>query len=290
MSRDSEPLRTEQDAAGGPLRRLIKEPLVHFLLIGMLLFLFYPMVGGSGGDRTIRVDDKVVEGLTAQFQSTWQREPTAAETQALIESHIREEIFYREGLALGLDRNDPTIKRRVRQKYELIAEEAEAAEAPTDAELEAWLTAHPERYAEPGLATFEQILVDPGRHGGSVEAAVQSARTALANGADPASLSASRMLPLRFDQYPIDLVARDLGSDFARSLARLRTGEWQGPVRSGYGLHLVKVDKLVPGRTPALDEVRQPVTRDWEANRRSKAADAQYRRLRSAYRIELATE
>lgn len=268
--------------------RLSREPLVHFLLLGLLLFLLYAMVGGSGSDRSIRVDEKVVAALTAQFQRTWQRQPTAAESKTLIESYIREEIFYREGLALGLDRDDPLIKRRVRQKFEVMAEESEAAEPPTDAQLTDWLKSHSGRYANPTLATFEQILVDPAQHGGSGEAAIQSARAALAKGVDPLEIGTGRMLPPRFDLFPLDLVERDLGPDFARSLPKLRPGQWEGPVRSGYGLHLVKLSKLVPGRAPPLDEVRKAVTRDWEANRRTRAADAYYRRLREGYRVEVA--
>jgi hypothetical protein len=267
--------------------RLSREPLVHFLLLGLLLFLLYAVLGGGGGDRRIRVDDKVVAGLTAQFELTWQRPPTAAELDALIETYVREEIFYREGLALGLDQDDPLIKRRVRQKFEVMAEESEAAEPPTDAQLNDWLKAHADRYANPAIVTFEQILVDPAAHGGSSRAAVLAARKALASGVDPAEIGTGRMLPPRFDLFPIDLVERDLGSGFAKALPTLRSGEWEGPVRSGYGLHLVKLDKLLPGRMPHLDEVRRAVTRDWEADRRKRAADGYYRRLRDGYRIDL---
>ncbi len=270
--------------------RLSREPLVHFLLLGLLLFLLYAVLGGSGGDRSIRIDDKVVAGLVAQFEATWQRPPTDRELNALVESHIREEIFYREGVALGLDRDDPTIKRRVGQKFEVLAEESEAAAAPTDAELDVWLTDHADRYADPALITFEQIVVDPAQQGGSTEAALQSARKALAAGAEPAEISASRMLPPRFDLFPLDLVARDLGADFARALPKLRPGQWEGPVRSGYGTHLVRVEKMIAGRVPPLDEVRKAVARDFEADRRSKAADAYYRRLRADYRVELASK
>ena len=269
------------------IARLSREPLVHFLLLGLLLFLLYAVLGGSRGDRSIRVDDKVVGILSAQFQATWQRPPTDRELNALVESYVRDEIFYREGVALGLDRDDPTIKRRVRQKFETVAEESEAATPPTDAELNAWLRNHADRYADPALITFEQIMVDPAPHGGSTEAALQSARKSLAGGAEPADTSASRMLPPRYDLFPIDLVARDLGPGFARALPTLRPGQWEGPVRSGYGIHLVRVDKLIPGRVPPLDEVRKAVARDFEADRRAKAADAYFRRIKDDYRIEL---
>jgi hypothetical protein len=267
--------------------RLLREPLVHFLLLGLLLFVLYAALGGSGSGRSIRVDDKVGAGLIAKFEATWQRPPTQGELNALIDSHVRDEIFYREGLALGLDRDDPTIKRRVGQKFQLLAEESEAAFPPTDAELDAWLKAHKGRYAEPPLVTFEQILIDPGPFGGSVATAVKAARKALAAGSDPAGLGAGRMLPSRFDLFPLDLVERDLGPDFARALPKLRLGQWEGPIRSGFGFHLVRVEKLIPGRTPPLGQVRKAVARDFEADRRSRAADAAYRRLRGEYRVEL---
>jgi hypothetical protein len=267
--------------------RLSREPLVHFLLIGLLLFLLYAALGGSGGDRSIRIDDKVVANLAAQFERTWQRPPSDVELEALVDSHIREEIFYREGIALGLDRDDPTIKRRITQKFAVLAEESEDAASPTDAQLDEWLRTHADRYAEPTLTSFQQLMVDPAAHGGSAEAAVQAAREALANGADPAEIGTSRMIPARFDLYPLDLVERDFGPGFARQLNQLRDGSWEGPVRSGYGIHLVKVEIRVPGRVPPLDQVRKAVARDFEADRRAKAASAYYKRLREEYRVEM---
>lgn len=291
MSRDGQPRHAGQDVRQGlfgkRLGALAKEPLVHFFLIGMLLFAGYAVVGGPSDERSIRVDDQVVAALSKQFEATWQRPPTAVELRALVDSHVREEIFYREGIALGLDRDDPTIRRRVRQKFEVLAEENESAAPPTEAELGAWLTARPDRYAEPALITFEQILLDPAQHGNSTNAALQSARRKLAAGTAAADINASRMLPARFDLVPLDLIERDLGRDFARSLSGLRPGHWEGPVRSGFGIHLARVEKLIPGRVPPLDEVRKAVARDFEADRRTKAADATLRRLKDDYRIEL---
>jgi hypothetical protein len=202
---------------------------------------------------------------------------------ALIESYVRDEILYREGVALGLDRDDPTIKRRVSQKFATIAEEYEAAKAPTDAELEQWIRRHPVRYAEPSLVTFDQIMFDPS---GNSPAALQAARKALAAGADAQTLGDGRMLLPHFELYPIDIVQRDFGLEFARSLLSIRQGEWEGPIRSGYGLHLVRVKKLVPGRTPSLAEVRTAVARDFEQDRRARSLDTAYRRLRQSYKIE----
>lgn len=263
--------------------RLLREPLVHFLAIGLLLFALYGLVGGRNADRNIRVDDSVAATLFAQFRKTWQRAPTAEEMETLVESYVRDEIFYREGSEIGLDRDDPTIKRRVSQKFATIAEESEPAEAATDAQLEAWMKRHPERYARPALVTFDQIAFDGSKEG---LAALQSARKALAAGADPQTLGQGRMLLPHFELYPIDLVQRDFGPDFARAIATVRPGVWEGPIKSGYGVHLVRVEKAVAGSPPELADVRAAVARDYEQNRRTQSLEAAYRKLRESYRIE----
>ena len=277
------PVRVEPVTWFGRLRR---EPLVHFLLIGLLLFVLYGFLGRGSGDHDIRVDDKVVAALVAQFQNTWQRPPTAGEMNALVDSYVHDEIFYREGVALGLDRDDPTIKRRVSQKFATIAEESEPANPPTDAQLDQWLRRHAGRYADPALITFDQIAFEPARSEVLDDAAVESARKALAAGADPRTLGNGRMLLPHFELYPADLVERDFGGGFAKALLSLPTGRWEGPIRSGYGVHLVKVEKVVPGRLPNLGEVRTAVARDYEEDRRKRSAETDYFKLRQNYRVE----
>jgi hypothetical protein len=267
--------------------KLAREPLVHFLLIGLLLFIAFAALGRDDSNRTIRVDDNVVAALSGQFQAAWQRPPTDSELRALVDNYVRDEIFYREGVALGLDRDDPMIKRRVRQKYEVLAEETEAADPPTEAELEAWLKRNAGRYAEPALVTFDQVLLGQAQSAASIAAAQRSALAALARGADPAELGASRMLPPRLDQMPIDLVARDFGEEFAKALASAPTGRWEGPIRSGYGMHLVKVERRIPGRLPSLDQVRGAVIRDMEAERRRRSVEKNLRRLKKGYSVEV---
>src|SRR5262245_14953082 len=170
----------------GLMGRMLREPLLHFLVLGALLFALYDLVGGgAAGDRKIDVDDRVAATLYGQFNKTLHRPPTASEMNELVESYVRDEIFYREGVLLGLDRDDPTIKRRVSQKFSTIAEESEAAKAPTDAELERWMNEHPDRYAEPALVTFDQIAF---RSGGTQLAEIEAAREALAAGVDPITL------------------------------------------------------------------------------------------------------
>ena len=268
------------------VQRFVREPLIHFLLIGLLLFVLYDAVGSGSDNRDIRVDDNVVSSLYAQFHNTWQRSPTPAEMSALVNSYVREQIFYREGVALGLDRDDPTITRRISQKFTTIAEESEAARPPTDADLRRWLSQHADRYADPALITFDQIAFEPKRKNEPDTAELEAAREALAEGADPQTLGNGRMLLPHYELYPIDLVQRDFGPDFARGLLRARRGAWEGPVSSGYGQHLVRMEKVLSGRIPQLDEVRTAVTRDYEEDRRQRTVEAAYRKLRERYRIE----
>jgi hypothetical protein len=253
------------------------------LLIGLLLFALYGLVVGGNADRGIRVDDNVASSLYAQFSKTWQRPPTADEMNALVESYVRDEIFYREGVELGLDRDDPTIKRRVAQKFSTIAEESEPGSVPTDAELDAWMKRHPDRYAKPALVTFDQIAFERSADG---LATLDSARKALAAGADPQTLGEGRLLLPHFELYPIDLVQRDFGPEFARAIEEIRPGRWEGPVQSGYGVHLVRVEKLVGGSAPKLADVRAAVSRDFEQDRRTRSLEAAYRNLRESYRVE----
>lgn len=273
------PVRPERSLFG----RLVREPLVHFLLIGLLLFALYGFVGGGSSDRNIRVDDDVAAFLFGQFSKTWQRAPTPEEMDALVESYVRDEIFYREGVALGLDRDDPTIKRRISQKFATIAEEYEPANVPSDADLEAWMKRNQDRYARPALVTFDQIAFEGSAAG---MAALEAARTALAAGADPQTLGQGRMLLPHFELYPVDLVQRDFGPEFARAIASVRPGQWQGPVKSGYGVHLVRVDRVVAGSAPKLSDVRAAVARDYEQDRRTRSLDAAYRELRRSYQVE----
>lgn len=268
------------------LGRIRREPLVHFLLIGLLLFVLYGALGGGRDDRVVLVNDNIVTTLNAQFQRTWHRPPTDAELKALVDSYIRDEIFYREGLALGLDRDDPTIKRRVSQKFATIAEESEAAKPPGEADLQRWLDEHAGRYAEPALITFDQIAFEPTSSSDSETDTIRTAREALAAGADPETLGQGRMLLPHFELYPIDVVQREFGEAFAKSLLSARAGSWEGPIRSGYGYHLVRVGKIIPGKSPTLDDVRAAVARDYEQDRRTRSAAAAYRELRQNYRVD----
>lgn len=268
------------------MKGLLREPLVHFLVLGLALFAGYRwLTGDDGGGRTIVVDDARVAFIRAQFKTTWNRDPTDAELRGLIDGAVRDEMFYREGEALGLDRDDPVVMRRVRQKYEVLAEEMMVQEAPTDADLGQWLASHAAEYARPAVLTFTQILLTPADAAAEAGAKADAARRALARGADPGTLGLRTMLPLHEDAVGVDRVARDYGQAFADALAAAPVDEWLGPVRSAYGAHLVRVESRVAGRKPSLEEVRPQVMRDWEGARRERAIEAKLAELRRKYDV-----
>jgi hypothetical protein len=267
---------------------LLREPILHFLLIGVALFVGYGLVSRdrSEGDRIV-VSRAVVDDLARQYSARWNRPPGDDELARLVEAHVRDEVLYREGVALGLDRDDPVIKRRVRQKLELIAEEALAAEAPTDAQLVAFMEAHADRFRRPPRLSFEQVLLEAGLPEARIEAAAAAVLDALGRGADPSTQGAATLLPGRVEGLSLDLAARDFGADFVQRLQALPPGRWSGPVRSGFGVHVVRVNELVPAELPPLDAVRAAVLRDWELDRRQRSAEDAYRRMRGRYEVTI---
>jgi len=268
------------------IRRLLQEPLLHFLLIGIALFVVHDQVAAPNrAGKSIVVSEALVEQLARAYEARWTRKASDRELDALVEAHVRDEILYREGMALGLDRDDELIRRRVRQKFEVIAEEESARSMPSDADLEAYLTANAGRFIAPAKVSFEQIFFDHHGTSADLERAIDEARRALARGADPARLGQASMLPGRVEATAQPLVARDFGAEFARQLEAAPLGQWSGPIRSGFGAHLVRVTAREPAARPELDAVRQAVAREWEGERRESARDENYRKLRARYTV-----
>src|SRR3954454_23157796 len=251
------------------LRQLLGEPMLHFLLIGIALFVAYRWVSPvDSAGRRIVITRGVVDDLVTQHVAARGREPFTTELNQLIESYVRDEILYREGLRLGLERDDVVVKRRVRQKIEMIAEEDASTRAPTDADLLAYLTAHQARFAQPAILTFDQVFVGESRSGPAVVRVGALTRDALVRGADPETLGTPTLLPHRMTRIPADLVARDFGASFAAALENVPVREWVGPIDSSFGAHYVRVSDRTPAAAPQLAAVRDHVVREWENERR----------------------
>ncbi|MEB2345315.1 MAG: peptidyl-prolyl cis-trans isomerase [Deltaproteobacteria bacterium] len=267
--------------------KLFREPLLHFLVLGALLFALYGGIGSGGAEPggEIVVDAGRIASLEAQFERLWQRRPSAAERAGLVETFVREEVLYREGVALGLDRDDPVIRRRVGQKMGFLADGL-APEAPTDAELQAWLDAHPADYESEARTSLEQVFFDPSRHGAALDGELASAQAALAQGAAARALGDRTLLPAALERAPASEVERQFGRAFAAAVAELPAGAWE-PVRSGYGVHLVRVTAREGARRPALDAVRAEVARDLLHERAQEANEAFYQDLRARYTVRI---
>src|SRR3954469_13507337 len=277
------------------IRTLLGEPMLHFVLIGIALFVAYRWVSPvDSAGRRIVITRGVVDDLVTQHVAASGREPFTTELNQLIESYVRDEILYRQGLRLGLERDDIVVKRRVRQKIEMIAEEDASTRAPTEADLLTYLTAHQARFVQPAILSFDQVFIGESRSGPGVAHVVAVTREALRKGADPEHRGPPALRPHRMTGTPADLVARDFGASFAAALERVPVGEWVGPVDSSFGAHYVRVSDRTPAALAQLAAVRDHGVREWENERRQRARNDAYTKMRAEYQVsdetKLATE
>jgi PPIC-type PPIASE domain len=273
----------------GLVRRWVHEPLVHFLAIGALLFAVFGWrsAGGPASDRIV-ITSGQIDSLAAGFTRVWQRPPTEQELKGLIDDFVREEIANREALAMGLDRDDTIIRRRLRQKVEFLAEDSSSTSPPTDAELQGWLDRHPEHFRAEPQVSLRQVFLNPARGQEAVKRDVKRllAKLSLAGGgATIEGLGDRLMLPNEMTGSARGEVARVFGAGFADEVLKLEPGRWAGPIESGYGLHLVFVSRRVEGRLPSLEEIRPVVQREVLTERRTAELNAMYERLLKRYRI-----
>ena len=269
----------------------LREPLLHFLLLGALLFVLFAWLGGDTGPMSnrITVSQAQVQQLATAFTKIWQRPPTEEELKGLVDDYVREEIAYREAVAMGLDRDDTIIRRRMRQKLEFLVEDAASAMPPTESELQAYLDAHPDSFRFEPQVAFRQVYVDPSRDGDAAKRALAllAQLREVGPGAALDGLGDSIMLDPELPLLRQDEVARLFGTEFAERVVTLPPGRWEGPVQSGYGLHLVMVRELVPGREATLDEVRRDVERELLGERRREQLAAMYDELLDKYSVTI---
>jgi len=271
--------------------RLIREPLFHFLLLGASIFFLAGRVRNAsiGAGEKIVVTQSEMESMVVGFSRTWMRPPTQGEMQGLVDDYVREEVLYREARAMGLDQDDVIVRRRMRQKFEFLAEDLATDRSPTDQELEAYLQQHLDRFREEPSFSFEHIFLSREKLGASTEAEVKVLLAEL-GGKNEDTIDIEKrgdtfLLPSRFEKTSAAETARLFGENFATRLAAIEPGEWAGPIESSYGLHLVRVDARVPGTAPPLANVRDSVLRDFLDDRRKQELDAQYSKLRARYTV-----
>jgi hypothetical protein len=275
------------------MRRLLREPLFHFLAIGMLLFAVYRTVGGGSSgvepSRQIRLTLDDLQQLELTFESQWRRPPTPAELERLVENRLQEEVLYREALAMGLDKDDTIVKRRMAQKMQFLAEDVAAAREPTSGELKRWYDEHRDGFALPSRVSFRHLYFGPDRRGARAQDDAARALARLAGQPADAPLAASVADPFMFQDYYADRtteqLAKEFGAPFAQAVAKLAPGAWQGPIESGYGWHLVFVDSVVPGRVPAFEEAEADVKTAWLGEQKERARREAYDAMRAKYTV-----
>ncbi len=273
--------------------RWLREPLVHFLLLGGCFFVLYWAVGGSQSavsDRTIRLAEGDVQRLAAAWQLQWSRPPSVEELTNLVKEHVREEIFYREALALGLDQNDSIVRRRLAQKMQFLSEDVAEQQEPSDEELQEFFAENSEPFEIPARVTFSHIYFSVDKRSDRAEADAKASLDAIRGGADPAGIGDRFMLQNHYGARTQDDVAGTFGAAFAADLFGRRGEGWQGPVKSGYGLHLVRVEERIEALKPPWEKVRADVVSAWSDENRRTANDKLYKKLRGEYEIEFAAD
>ena len=276
-------------------KKVLAEPLLHFLLLGAALFAANAYLTRDAPDASapkrieLTLDD--LRQIAIYFQAQWRRPPTPEEFGALVEGKVKQEVLYREALAMGLDKDDEIVRRRMAQKMQFIAEDVASAYEPSTAELRKWYDANGAKFAQPGRITFRQLYFSPDQRGARAHDDAVKALTQLAHAPIDAKLGRSVSDPMLLQDYYGDRsseqIAKDFGPSFATALFELAPGSWQGPIESGFGWHLVFVDSIVPGRIPAFEEIEGDVKTAWLGEQKAIAWQKAYDAMRAKYVVLL---
>lgn len=272
-------------ALSGKFKNLWREPLVHFLFMGLLLFVLFDLT--KAPDETaanrIVVDADQVAQLITRFEGTWMRPPTESEIEGIIDSHVREEVYYREALAMGLDRDDQVVRQRMRLKLEFILEDLATESDPGDQVLLEYLEKNQDKFMLEAWASFRHVYLKPERP--HLEADAEDILAALQAGSAPETSGDATLLSDSFNATTESRIARTFGHSFAKKVVSLPPGEWAGPIYSGLGAHLVLVTESEKEQLPALEDVRGEVEREYLAQRRRELKEISYQALLKGYEI-----
>jgi hypothetical protein len=240
------------------MKKILKEPLLHFLLIGALLFLIYGMVNTEKNESEISIDDNLVNELVAKWELKRNRQPTLEEMEGLINQYIQQEVLYREALAMNLDHNDEIVKRRLAQKMEFISDGLAESLQPTKEILVGYYEENKSNYKKDPFYTLKQVYFSEDKRN---NAHADASKALLSK--SPETLGDQLSLPKEYTDASSYQIARDYGSVFAKSLDSLETGKWSGPIYSGFGVHLVLIEEKKEAGFYNFEEVQEKVTVDY---------------------------
>jgi len=269
------------------MSKLIKDPLVHFLAAGLALFAVSAWRGESvstGRERIVVTAEQVAQARAAAAVLQG-REPTAEELDALIEPTVRDEVLYREALALGLDENDDEVRRRLIEKMSYLTQDLADPEPGSEEALRQFYADRPDVFTIPSLVSFDQVFFSPGTRGDRLEADAAAGLEALRAGRAPAEVGDRTPLRESYDEAPREQVAVLFGEELAESLFGAPPGDWTGPFRSDFGLHVVRLRSRSEARLPPYEEIAERVAEEFGAQRRREANEQAYREMRSRYDV-----
>jgi len=284
---------TTKESAGKWWRGLLGEPLVHFFAAGAILFgaywLFNEEPEAAVGGQQIEISANDIRQMAVAWLAQGRSPLTRDQLQSLIDQKISEEVLFREGMSLGLDRNDEIIKRRVAQKMDFLAADVASMQEPEKAELVEWFSKNADRFALPPRASFRHLYFSPDKRGpaarGDAETALQSIAGKRADAPEVAALADPFILRAYYRDSTPDQLLKEFGPAFAAELFKLDPGGWRGPIQSGYGWHLVWIDAMEPGRIPAFEEVEADVRAAWHDTRYQEVKRAALDEMRSRYTV-----
>jgi hypothetical protein len=277
------------------IARWLREPLLQFLVVGVLLFGAWEVVSPDSvnrgpSNRIVLTDDDL-----KQLATTWimagRAPPSPEQMQRLVDDKVREEVLYREALALGLDKDDTIVKRQLARKMEFLAEDVSKLGEPKPGELKAWFEKNRKRFALPARISFRHVYFSPDRRGAMVRTDAEQALRQLAGKPMDSPGVATAGDRFMFQQFygdrPFDEIARQFGPRFARALVELAPGAWAGPIESGYGWHVVFAESLTPERIPDFEEIEADVKTAWVEDRRNEVRARMYEAMRARYEVVL---
>ncbi len=274
------------------MKKLLQEPLVHFLLIGLGIFLVHSFIGSNQDAMDeIVITDSDVTHMVEVWKLTWQREPTEEELAGLISSAIRQEILYKEALKMNLDHDDEVVKRRLAQKMDFLSNDISAIiNQPSDEVLKKYYAEHLEKYKLPARYSMQQVVFTFDNYANPKEEAEKTLKRIRLGRTDPAKLKKALSLPTRYTDVPANRLHTELGGNLASELSNLPMNEWAGPLQSGFGWHLVRVENKKEPRLPDFEQIRDALERDYAYEKERESRERIYEELRKGYNIDLQAE
>ncbi len=274
------------------MKKLLKEPFFHFILIGFALFLLYGLVNTQSNSKdAIVIDDNDIDNFIAKWEMQWNRQPTEKELEGMIKQNIYQEVFYREALKMNLDENDEIIKRRLSQKMQFLSNDLASLKKVTDEELAIYYKENSDNYLTPTSYTLYQIVFTADNRNNPKQDA-ENTLNSFADASFDEMKNKGDKLPFayQFTDISSNDLALQLGSIFSIGLENVALNKWAGPISSGFGEHLVFITDKVAPISPSLENVKEKVIQDYEYDYHEKINKEIYQLIKQKYDIQIEIE